>query len=379
MVAPARVSQLDLLRGVAVVMMVLGHTVDALLAEPLRGGSVYWSYQLLRSMTAPLFLFTSGFVVMVATAKRWDAYLRLGPELGARLRRILLLILLGYALHLPFFSLRKTLTHASPESFANLWQADVLQCIGVSLLLLQLTLLVARRPARHALLVAAAGALVVLVTPVVWSLDWGALLPRPVTPYVYDRDLTIFPLFPYLGHLFIGAAVGHSFVAAERAGRVAAWLRRLGLASVVAIVAGMIALSAPWRVFPEHDVWKANPASVAIRLALVALVLHGLFAWRRPPAALTAAATLLGRSSLFVYVLHLVLLYGSPLNQGLRSVVGATLPVGAVLGVFAALLVAMLGAAAGLERVERWRPPTWRRVQYGLAGAALALFVALPH
>ena len=96
-----RVIFIDLARSLAVVFMLYGHAVDALLAPAYRAGTWYdiWLFQ--RGLTSSLFLLLSGFAFSVATSRRWSSHVRLSRAFLDRTRRFLLFVLLGYGLHFP--------------------------------------------------------------------------------------------------------------------------------------------------------------------------------------------------------------------------------------------------------------------------------------
>ncbi|MCK7524614.1 MAG: DUF1624 domain-containing protein [Ignavibacteriales bacterium] len=59
-----RIIFIDLMRAFAVIQMVQGHTVDVLLAPEFRSDQypVYFLWNFMRGMTAPIFMFTAGTV-----------------------------------------------------------------------------------------------------------------------------------------------------------------------------------------------------------------------------------------------------------------------------------------------------------------------------
>ena len=67
-----RVIFIDLARTLAVVLMLYGHTVSALLAPEFRAGTWYDVWQFQRGLTSCLFLLLSGFAFSIATARRWS-------------------------------------------------------------------------------------------------------------------------------------------------------------------------------------------------------------------------------------------------------------------------------------------------------------------
>src|SRR5690606_1482060 len=112
-------------------MMLQGHFVDTLLNPIYRDESylayTVWSY--FRGITAPVFFTISGLVFMYLLLK---AHEKENDKIRVKkgLSRGWMLLVIGYALRIPFFSWLK-------GSFDTYFLVvDVLQCIGVSLLLL---------------------------------------------------------------------------------------------------------------------------------------------------------------------------------------------------------------------------------------------------
>ena len=69
----ARNTGLDRARAVAVVAMVMGHTLDAVLSDAARDGVGMVTYWSLRAVTAPLFLFVAGWA-FATTVQRTGAH-----------------------------------------------------------------------------------------------------------------------------------------------------------------------------------------------------------------------------------------------------------------------------------------------------------------
>ena len=122
---------LDAVRAFAILMMLQGHFVDTLLNPIYRDESYIaysiWSY--FRGITAPVFFTISGLVFMYLLLKAHEK----GSDrtrIRKGLSRGLMLLVIGYALRIPFFSWLKG------QFDTYFLVVDVLQCIGVSLLLL---------------------------------------------------------------------------------------------------------------------------------------------------------------------------------------------------------------------------------------------------
>lgn len=123
-----RYASLDVLRLIASFQMVQGHTLDALLANDLRQGTVFEFWSWVRGMTSLAFLFAAGGSLAVVhgriTGRETDGAAK-------RLRRACALIAIGYAMKIPVVPLLS-------GDFRAAWGAwvavDILQCIGALLL-----------------------------------------------------------------------------------------------------------------------------------------------------------------------------------------------------------------------------------------------------
>ena len=96
-----RVIFIDLARALAIVFMIYGHTISALLAPEYRSGPWYDAWVFQRGLTSTLFLLLSGFAFSIATTRHWAMHTYLSPAVTKRIRRFGLFVLLGYALHFP--------------------------------------------------------------------------------------------------------------------------------------------------------------------------------------------------------------------------------------------------------------------------------------
>jgi uncharacterized membrane protein len=354
-----RVLFVDLARTCAVVFMVYGHTIDALLAPAYRQGRWFDLWQFQRGMTAPLFLLLSGFVFSLVTGRHWEAHLHPGAPVARRVARFTTYIALGYLIHFPAGSL-SGLADVSPARWRMFAAVDVLQLIGVSLLMLQ----------GLALGVAVA---VVALTPAVWLATWTAAAPVGVAAYLTRATGSQFPFFPWAGYVLLGAAVGTAWVAWGRDAldRFAnQWLLGGGLV-LLAVWQGAALLDLP----PVAGVSASGQPTLFLMRAGTALVGLGLLAHAtRALTRLPAVVGALAQESLVVYVLHLCVVYGSAWNTGLAQAWGATLGPGPTIVAVVAVLGGVLPVAWGWHRLKHWRPAVAR---WAGAGVAAALLLAL--
>ena len=344
-----RIQYVDFMRGFAVIIMVMGHSIDSVLSIDERATTLFRLHDAVRGFTAPLFLFVAGYAFSVATEKNWAAYLSLSSPTLKRFGKIALLLIIGYALHFPFFSLHKILFEASSQEYMQFFQADVLHCVALSLLLLHLIIFVTRTPRAFARTTFGVAATVIVATPIVWSVDLAPRFSSILAPYLNQHQQSIFPLFPYASYLLAGAVTGHYFLEAKRNNREGNFFHRTVFLGVGVMISALMLDLIPISIYPPHDYWKASPLFFLIRLSIVLLIVVGFWAMRRIPPVAARQLKLLGQASLFVYVFHLVLVYGSAANNGLAQVVGQTL-------VYRdAFIVALLVLVVMVAIVHLWR------------------------
>jgi hypothetical protein len=106
-------------------------------------------------------------------------------------------------------------------------------------------------------------------------------------------------------------------------------------------VAGMMSALLPVQVYPLHDWWKANPGLILVRLFVVFTIAATFLSAGSVPRALIRPLGVLGRASFLIYTVHLVVVYGSSVNDGLMQRIGQRLDMSAALAVALAVLLAM--------------------------------------
>jgi len=369
---------IDLLRFVAAFFMIQGHVFDALLSTQIKAHPSFYVYDFFHGFVAPAFLLASGVAYGASTMKRWDEHITWGTRARRRIQRFLGLMAVGYALHLPFFSLRKTLSTASPAELKALLQSDVLQCIGITLLLLQVGILIIKKRRAFELAVAGVAAGVILVAPLMWSAHLSGYLPMAVVSYLTPENGSWFPLFPWSAYILFGVLFGCILVNAKDPGRTASVMGRYAALNGGILILAWTVMYLPFDIYPAHDFWKSNPTMFLVRLSAVGLVASAIFLVERWWKSIPDFPSIIGRASLFVYVLHLVIVYGSVVNRGLSQRIGPTLQVAGALGVFA-LVFAVIGLITILwHRLKTRHETIASAVTYAGAAAFLVMFAIRP-
>jgi len=309
--------------------------------------------------TAPGFLFASGFVAGLPRAPlSVHASLR-------RAWRLLFIFGVGYFIHLPYFSLQKTLSASSAE-LAALLACDALQVIALTQLLVILLQGVAGM--RWTVLAGVVAMVVIVISPWIWASNVAAHVPLALRAYLDAGSGSHFPFFPFAAFVLAGTVAGAVIGRQEPRRR-----HRRQLIGGATLVAGGWLLSFPLQRYV--DFWGPSPAYTFMRIGglLLLLRLVELAAdreWRG-----VAALALLGHETLQVFVLHLELLYGGVLWPApALSHLAGQLGLAATATVLLAMLPALFVTAWAWHRLKARAPreaslllvfvSTWFVVEY---------------
>jgi len=389
-IPPRRVRFVDVYRGLAILMMIEAHVVNALLLPVLKESTWFSALDFANGVVAPSFLFISGFAFALtadrmstlhdgASRTKKDSFLRLRQPLLHYLRRIGLILLLGYALHLPFFSFRKLIHNSSTNEMLAFYQSDILQCIGMSLLIVMLMLFITRTRAYFSLGVGFLAVATSLATPLIWESPIVMKLPPILAEYLTPKYRSIFPLFPWSTFLFVGSIVGFHYLEAKREGTEHLFMRRLVQLGLGGIALGMFFRWSGINVALGSTSWKGSSGFMLLHLGLIMILAAALWTVVEHRQKHAAALEIAGRESLFIYMTHLVILYGSAFTgSGIAQVIGMKLSIAQCLLGAAVLITAMWGAAWLWHTFKRSMPIVFRTVQYSFSIVILYLFFTRP-
>jgi uncharacterized membrane protein len=366
-----RVIFIDLARALAVVMMMYGHTVSALLAPEYRAGRWFeiWNFQ--RGITSTLFMLLSGFAFSIATMRHWPAYTRVSPQFWKRLRRFAVFIILGYVLHMPGRRVVE-LASTSPERWQSFLAVDVLQLIGVTFIGVQLLTLVLRGRRVFMAVSLMLAVAIIAAAPAVWSTDWSRMVPLAIAAYLSPAIGSLFPLVPWSASVLVGAAAGGMYArwGASHLARFATWMLLVPgvLLIVVSLVYGRTAIA--------HDevAFGWLPEIMMQRLAACFLGLGVLAHASRFITRMPHVVGAVAQESLVIYVVHLAVVYGSHWNSGLYRYYRDSLTPAETFVAVVMVVASMTALAWHWNLLKHHRPRTARWISLG-TGGVLASFL----
>ncbi|MCX6133547.1 MAG: heparan-alpha-glucosaminide N-acetyltransferase domain-containing protein [Ignavibacteriales bacterium] len=300
----------DLLRGWATIIMIEVHVFNAFLLADIKNAAWFGWVNFVNGLVAPSFLFVAGFVFVVASDRKLEEFRTFGKAYWRQLSRIVLIWVIGYGLHLPYFSLTRTVRDSTAAQILLFSQSDILHCIAIGLLIVFLGRIVIRRDLNYQWFLAMLGSLMVLLAPFIWEIDCSLYLPGFIAPYFNDHQGSIFPLFPWLGFLMFGALAAFAYKKASAGGEVRNYFLILAALGSFLVIAGTLLVGLPAYIPHMSTAIRANPIFFASRLGIVCLLLVGCWyysEWRKTEKSFVLDAS---KESLLVYTAHLLVIYG---------------------------------------------------------------------
>ena len=337
----SRRTYLDWLRGVAVIIMIEAHTLDAWTQVADRRSHIYGWSMVLAGYGAPFFMFLAGIAMALASGARERKGFDATAVAAAARRR-------GWEIFGLAFLFRLQAMIVSGGTLTGLLKVDILNVMGLSMVIAALTWGLAGQRASRAVLLAALAVACTMVTPLVREAGWVNALPGPLAAYLRPiPGRTTFTLFPWAGFLLAGGAIGTWLDAVRRDEDERRLVLAVALLGVALGVGGYAASYLP-SLYARSDFWTSSPTYFFVRLGILLLSIPIAYAWNRVWRGWSPLQDF-GRSSLFVYWVHIELVYGlisTPLHR--------TLPFKTAVMGFAAFTVLMFLLVKAKERILVW-------------------------
>lgn len=365
--ASQRLQALDLFKFFILVFMIQGHLFRAYLLEGIRQTTWFRYHEIIHGAAAPAFLFAAGFAAFLSFHRKQEQYTALNKVFWRRVGRILFIVWCSVWLRLPYFSLRKSIDYYQKKGWSTLFQSDILMCIAVSLLLFVALAVVLKKSWAVAGASLAVGLIFFLLPQVVHDLRLASWLD----PFL-DCRLSPFPLFPWAGYLFLGVVCAYLYIYVFKD------TRRYFLAMALT---GLLIL--PWYFWYHTEgfhrtEWtlqgNMNKTGFVFLLFCLAYGVCALWKGRRLQVLKRA-----GQETLFVYILHLFVLYRNTFFGGIYVHFKGALGVGEALAVLTGVLLAVFLPALLYSRIKEKYPDHWRKLFYAFWLGYLLLFILRPY
>ncbi|TFG79655.1 MAG: DUF1624 domain-containing protein [Chrysiogenales bacterium] len=341
-----RVDAVDLFRFFVLFFMIQGHLFRAYLLPSIRQEYWYKIHEVLHGFVAPGFLFAAGFAAFLSFHNKRQNYLHLDRAFFKRLRRILFVIAVGYWIHLPFFTLRKTVRFLLMGKANDFLRVDILQCIGVSLLLFTILAVLLKNEKLVVLFSALAGTLFFLLPETVK----GIRLHPAVDPY-FNYNVSMFPVFPWAGFLCIGIVMAYIYSVLKKE----IFFKLLLLSGILLF---------PWFFFlPVKGLVKTEltlTGNMNKTGGIFLLLWISYWLLRRFGGRFLQILKRAGTESLFVYVLHLFIIFNSIFRPGMKSLFENSLTVLQALSLFLIVQLAVFAASLIYNELKEKQPFWWR-------------------
>ena len=349
-----RLRFIDVGRSIAIIMMLQGHFISRTLVdykerladrgnEDSIGDFVFNIWFLLRALTARLFFTITGvvFVYLLLGGKNTVSYFK---QIRVRkgLKRALTVILIGYILQTNYQNLDYYLAGKINQRFFGF---HVLQSIGtgiLALLILYGTFLLFKLK-RFSVVLLISGFLVLIFTPFI-EFYGDTYLPRnahAIIQNVVHGPNSFFPIFPWLGFVLLGGAIGAVLREFSTSVRQSSFpfkffMAFLGVGVLFFCVVKMIGF------FVDDEIKTGGAIYRFYQFALVVLLITILMYFERFSKGKDSTFIKMGQNTLEIYVLHVIILYGAITGIGLTRWFEHKLTLGQ--SVFGALIFVLLFA-----------------------------------
>jgi len=308
-----RIAYIDWMRGLACVLMFQTHCYDSWLSPAARKTTFFGWSQLGGTLPAPLFLFLAGISFALVTDRMRQKGASANEIAATTIRRGAEIFALGLLFRVQEFAL------GYPWSpWTDLLRVDILNTIGVSMMLMGVVCRFARRRPTNGMLAGAVAAGIALATPPLWTTWQPRWLPWFLESYINGchnlgkPQPWLFPIFPWTAFAFAGLAAGFFLMSDWAREKQAQAALIAGAAGAILCALGLWFDSLPVRLYAVYDFWHTSPNFLLIRVGVLMLIVPLSYAWCRWGAGQWGFSPIItmGQASLLVYWVHIEFVYG---------------------------------------------------------------------
>ncbi len=313
-----RIFFLDMLRALAVLLMVQGHTIDAFLADQYRSydSTIYNIWFTIRGFTAPIFMFSSGVAFTYLLRINKTPFFR-NPRAVKGFYRFIVLVLVGYLLRFPTYKIID-FSEVTYQQWITFFTVDALHLIGFGLLfILSLSYIADKIKVGDTLLYLVGALFFFVVFNFTEKINWANYMPIPFAAYFYQKTGSLFPLFPWTGYVLFGAALGSYLAKNPGVFTTKKFSWQLFSIGLTALLAAMVVSYYQNNILKEKIFWTDNSFVILLRISVV-MILSSLMSFiSLSIKQIPDFVKQIGSHTLLIYVVHLIILYGSAWIPGI--------------------------------------------------------------
>ena len=298
---------IDLLKGMALIIMIEVHVVNELLTPALK--ETWWFARLnfINGLVAPSFSFASGLVFVLSLQKGIDQLRTFGKEFWRKVSRIGLIFFVGYSLHIPYYSLTKILANPTQSNLESLYTVDILQLISTGLIFLLLARIFIKSENRFYNFSLIVTAIILIISPLTWKIDFAQYMPLFFANYFNKMHGSLFPGFPWWAFVFSGAYVAKYYIKAKQNNTEKEFAKRL---IILGAAFYFISVIVKYILFPEELAnFRPNPFFFFERFGVILFSLGVFWFYLQKKENYKSLILDVSRESLLIYWVHLQLIY----------------------------------------------------------------------
>ncbi|MGC8595103.1 MAG: heparan-alpha-glucosaminide N-acetyltransferase domain-containing protein [Candidatus Kryptoniota bacterium] len=372
----SRIGYIDQFRGLATIFMVETHVINALLLTALRGQFTFKIVDFVNGFVAPSFLFVAGFSFTLALNRKGDAYRRFSGELWLHIRRLVYIWATGYLMHVPYFSLYKSVHHSTPQDILSFLGVDILQCIATTLIILHIVRILVKKDKIFNYFLYGLFLLFVLWAPAAGAYDFTKSFPTFFAQYFNRMHGSLFPLFPWSSFLIAGTIVSQK-ITFDKENRFSKYILLVG---TLLVFGGLALMFIHTKLFPRISAADYSIGWFIVRLGFLLWILKSIIWYESKRARQYSVVKIFGHESFLVYVTHVLFIYGSSAKHvALVQSIGQRLNYLQCFGIFVVLTSAMFVLAFFWSMLKSRRYKLSRLVQYTFVSWFLYLFIKNPY
>ena len=298
---------IDLLKGMALIIMIEVHVVNELLAPALK--ETWWFARLnfINGLVAPSFSFASGLVFVLSLQKGIDQLRTFGKEFWRKVSRIGLIFFVGYSLHIPYYSLTKILANPTQSNLESLYTVDILQLISTGLIFLLLARIFIKSENRFYNFSLIVTAIILIISPLTWKIDFAQYMPLFFANYFNKMHGSLFPGFPWWAFVFSGAYVAKYYIKAKQNSTEKEFAKKL---IIFGAASYFISVIVQYILFPAELLnFRPNPFFFFERFGVILFALGVFWFYLQKKENYKSLILDVSRESLLIYWVHLQLIY----------------------------------------------------------------------